>query len=117
MFVPVFHMEAGNRCFDDRVPEEINRRVVDHSSDILIPYTQNSKQNLINEGIPLNRIYVSGNPILEVIHSHQDKIDASTVLITLKIEPKQYVLITLHRSENVDLPERLQNFLQSFEMI
>ena len=117
LFIPVYHMEAGNRCFDDRVPEEINRRIVDHSSDILIPYTQNSKHNLINEGIPLSRIYVSGNPILEVINSHRKKIDASTILNTLDIKSKEYFLITLHRSENVDVENRLQQFLQAFEMI
>src|SRR5512133_1596301 len=70
MGIPVYHMEAGNRCYDDRVPEEVNRRVIDHSSDILMPYTERSRQNLLHEGIPGRRIYVTGNPILEVIQHH-----------------------------------------------
>lgn len=117
LFIPVYHMEAGNRCFDDRVPEEVNRRIIDHSSDVLIPYTHNSKQNLINEGIDLNRIYVSGNPILEVIQSYEEEINSSTILDTLGIRPKQYFLVTLHRSENVDVEDRLQSFAAAFKQI
>ena len=70
--IPVFHMEAGNRCYDDRVPEEVNRRIIDHSSDILLPYTERSRANLIREGIPNERICVTGNPILEVINHYED---------------------------------------------
>ena len=70
--IPVFHMEAGNRCYDDRVPEEVNRRIIDHSSDILLPYTERSRANLIREGIPHERICVTGNPILEVINHYED---------------------------------------------
>jgi UDP-N-acetylglucosamine 2-epimerase (non-hydrolysing) len=115
--IPVYHMEAGNRCFDDRVPEEVNRRIIDHCSDILIPYTNNSKQNLINEGIDLKQIFVSGNPILEVIRSYESKIVSSIILDSLKILPKQYFLVTLHRSENVDVEERLNNFSDAFKQI
>jgi UDP-N-acetylglucosamine 2-epimerase (non-hydrolysing) len=73
--IPVCHMEAGNRCYDDRVPEEVNRRIIDHSSDILLPYTERSRANLVREGIPNNRIFVTGNPILEVIRYYQEDID------------------------------------------
>src|SRR5215203_4538749 len=78
--IPVFHMEAGNRCFDDRVPEEINRRIIDHSSTILLTYTERSKENLVAEGIPRERIYVTGNPINEILNNFESKIDGSTTL-------------------------------------
>jgi len=115
--IPVYHMEAGNRCYDDRVPEEINRRIIDHSSDILLPYTERSRANLIKEGIANNRIYVTGNPIFEVIQQHQAKIDKSTILTDLKIQEKQYFLVTMHRQENVDIYERLQGILAALESL
>jgi UDP-N-acetylglucosamine 2-epimerase (non-hydrolysing) len=107
--VPVFHMEAGNRCFDDRVPEEINRRIVDHSSDVLMPYTERSRQNLLREGIPSHRILVTGNPIHEVISHHSANIAAATALADLKLEAQGFFLVTMHRAENVDDPGRLQS--------
>ncbi len=105
--IPVFHMEAGNRCFDDRVPEEINRRLIDHSSTVLLPYTQRSKENLVREGIERDRIFVTGNPIKEVLDTFADDIEKSAVLKGLSVKPFEYFLVTLHRSENVDLPDRL----------
>ena len=113
MGIPVYHMEAGNRCYDDRVPEEINRRVIDHSSNVLLPYTENSKRNLLKEGIPAERITVTGNPINEVIKHYRKKIDASNALKTLGVEPQKYFLVTLHRAENVDLSERLNKFVSA----
>lgn len=115
--IPVYHMEAGNRCYDDRVPEEVNRRVIDHSSDILMPYTERSRQNLLKEGIPGQRVYVTGNPILEVITHYDDKIKASNIHSRLNIDPKNYFLVTLHRAENVDIETRLHQFVRSFERI
>lgn len=115
--IPVYHMEAGNRCYDDRVPEEVNRRVIDHSSDILMPYTERSRQNLLREGIPGERIYVTGNPILEVIQHYETQIQSSTVHKSLHVEPGQYFLVTLHRAENVDIDGRLHQFVQTFEQI
>ncbi|MCE2901298.1 MAG: non-hydrolyzing UDP-N-acetylglucosamine 2-epimerase [Gemmatimonas sp.] len=109
--VPVYHMEAGNRCHDDRVPEEVNRRLIDHSSDVLLPYTRNSKDNLMREGIPAERIYVTGNPIFEVINHHQARIEASSIHDTLGIERGRYLLVTLHRAENVDVRSRLSAIL------
>src|SRR5260221_6862168 len=76
--IQVYHMEAGNRCYDDRVPEEVNRRIIDHSSDVLLPYTERSRQNLLDEGIPGERIYVTGNPIFEVINHHAGAIAESS---------------------------------------
>ena len=105
--IPVFHMEAGNRCFDDRVPEEINRRIIDHSSTVLLPYTERSKENLVREGIERDRIYVTGNPIKEVLDNYADNIESSDVMDSLKVKPFDYLLVTLHRAENVDIPERL----------
>jgi UDP-N-acetylglucosamine 2-epimerase (non-hydrolysing) len=103
MGVRVYHMEAGNRCFDDRVPEEVNRRVIDTCSDILLPYTQNAKQNLLREGYPSSRILVTGNPIYEVIKG----IDTTFHPCNFSIDIKKYFLVTLHRAENVSNPERL----------
>jgi UDP-N-acetylglucosamine 2-epimerase (non-hydrolysing) len=115
MGISVFHMEAGNRCYDDRVPEEVNRRIIDHSSDILMPYTERSRANLIREGIPGNRIFVTGNPILEVIRHYQDKIDRSRILSELKVTKGNYILVTVHRAENVDNESRLSGILEALD--
>ena len=117
MGIPVFHMEAGNRCYDDRVPEEINRRVIDHSSSILMPYTHRSKENLLREGFERQRIYVTGNPIYEVLETCQDRINASDIFAELDITKGEYFLATMHRAENVDLVDRLQNLLTGLEQI
>jgi len=115
--IPVYHMEAGNRCYDDRVPEEANRRLIDHSSDILMPYTERSRQNLLQEGVPGQRIYVTGNPILEVILHHEKQIASSEIFKTLSIKPGGYFLVTLHRAENVDSEARLKQFAEAFEAL
>jgi len=117
MGIPVYHMEAGNRCFDDRVPEEINRRIIDHCSTILMPYTHRSKDNLVREGIPRERIVVTGNPIFEVLQRHRDSIAASTVLARLGIESDRFFLITIHRAENVDSPARLERLLKGLSLV
>lgn len=115
--IPVFHMEAGNRCYDDRVPEEVNRRIVDHSSSVLLPYTERSKENLVAEGIERERIFVTGNPIFEVLENFADKIAKSKVLKELHAKPFEYFLVTLHRAENVDIPDRLRNIFDAFGQI
>ncbi len=117
MGIPVFHMEAGNRCYDDRVPEEINRRIIDHSSEVLMPYTERSKDNLVREGIPRQRIYVTGNPIYEVLNHYAPQIDTSTILSELNLTPHAYFLVTMHRAENVDDPTRLRGLLSGLEQI
>jgi len=107
MGIPVYHMEAGNRCYDDRVPEEVNRRLIDHCSDVLLPYTERSRANLLREGIRGERIYVTGNPIYEVIQHYDAQIRRSSVLEELQLEAQRYFLVTMHREENVDVKERL----------
>ncbi len=109
--VPVFHMEAGNRCFDPRVPEERNRRIIDHTSSWLLPYVENSRKNLLNEGISEERIFVSGNPIFEVLQHYKAEIHKSDILDRLGVEKRGYFLVTAHRAENVDVPERLSGII------
>jgi UDP-N-acetylglucosamine 2-epimerase (non-hydrolysing) len=115
--IPVFHMEAGNRCFDKRVPEEVNRRIIDHSSTILLPYTERSRENLLAEGIESERIYVTGNPIKEVLDTFSEKIDNSVILEKFDVKPGEFFLVTLHRAENVDLPERLKMIFEAFSQL
>ncbi|MCE5170170.1 UDP-N-acetylglucosamine 2-epimerase (non-hydrolyzing) [Paenibacillus profundus] len=115
--IPVVHMEAGNRCFDLAVPEEKNRRVIDAISSINMPYTEQSKQNLIREGIPSRRIVVTGNPIYEVLLHYQAQINASPILEQLQLQPQQYFIVTAHRAENVDDPEHLIQIVQSLNTI
>ena len=115
--IPVYHMEAGNRCYDDRVPEEVNRRVIDHSSDILMPYTERSRANLLREGIPGERLYVTGNPIDEVIRHYDPQIRQSTVLSELGLEGGRYFLVTMHRAENVDIGQRLRGLATAIDRL
>ena len=112
--IPVFHMEAGNRCFDQRVPEEINRKIVDHISDINMPYSDISREYLLAEGIPADRIIKTGSPMYEVLHHYLPKIDASGVLGKLGLATGEFFLVSCHREENVDSP-RL--FPQLVEML
>ncbi|MGD1060923.1 MAG: UDP-N-acetylglucosamine 2-epimerase (non-hydrolyzing) [Methanomassiliicoccales archaeon] len=111
--IPVYHMEAGNRCFDDRVPEEVNRRVIDHCSDVLMPYTERSRANLVREGIPAERTYVIGNPIKEVLDFYSAKIDASGAMKDFGVKRQGYLLATLHRAETVDEQKRLGSFVSA----
>jgi len=115
--IPVYHMEAGNRCYDDRVPEEVNRRVIDHCSDVLMPYTERSRANLLREGIASHRIFVTGNPIREVIDHYQPQIDASGVFAELNVQKGQYFLVTMHRAENVDIEPRLRGLTSGLDRI
>ena len=106
--IPVYHMEAGNRCYDDRVPEEVNRRIIDHCSTVLMPYTERSRENLLREGIEGHRIYVIGNPIHQVIERYARGIDASRALETLGLGAGAFFLVTMHRAENVDREDTLR---------
>jgi UDP-N-acetylglucosamine 2-epimerase (non-hydrolysing) len=117
MGIPVFHMEAGNRCYDDRVPEEVNRRVIDHSSSVLMPYTQRSKENLLREGIAGEHIYVTGNPIGEVLDHFAARIEESETLDTLDLRRREFVLVTMHRAENVDIDERLRGLTEGLTAV
>jgi UDP-N-acetylglucosamine 2-epimerase (non-hydrolysing) len=115
--IPIMHLEAGNRCFDWRVPEEVNRRVIDHVSDWLLPYTPESRENLIREGIAPDRILISGNPITEVLEHFAGEVKKSDVLSRLGVSPQGYLLATLHREENVDNPASLKTILEGFELV
>jgi UDP-N-acetylglucosamine 2-epimerase (non-hydrolysing) len=117
MGIPVYHMEAGNRCYDDRVPEEVNRRIIDHSSDVLMPYTERSRANLLREGISGDRILVTGNPIKEVIRHFGRQIEESRILDDLDLASGQYVLVTMHRAENVDLEDRLKGLAAGLDLV
>lgn len=117
MGIPVIHMEAGNRCFDLEVPEEKNRRVIDAISSINLPYTPQSKENLLKEGIPSNRIIVSGNPIYEVLEHYKSEIEQSDVLNKLLVEKEGYFLVTAHRAENVDYEDRLLEIIQGINLV
>ena len=105
--IPIFHMEAGNRCFDFRVPEEINRRIVDHTSDINLPYSQIARDYLLREGLPPDQVICTGSPMREVIEHYRPGIEASDVLSRLSLQPDGYFVVSSHREENVDDPARL----------
>ena len=109
--VPIFHMEAGNRCFDFRVPEEINRRIVDHIADVNLPYSQIARENLLREGLPPDQIICTGSPLREVLEHHADGIAASDVLARLGLTEGRYFVVSAHREENIDEPPRLQRLL------
>ena len=111
MGIPVLHMEAGNRCFDDRVPEEVNRRIIDQASDVLLPYTERSRENLLREGFHPSRVLTIGNPIKEVLDAHAERIRDSTALADLELRAGEYLLLTLHRQETVDFDDRLEALL------
>src|SRR5438270_8370710 len=115
--IPVYHMEAGNRCYDDRVPEEVNRRVIDHSSDVLMPYTERSRANLLREGFPGDRVFVVGNPIREVLAAHESEIASSQVLGRVEMAPGAYILVTMHREENVDVEDRLRSLVEALLLL
>jgi UDP-N-acetylglucosamine 2-epimerase (non-hydrolysing) len=106
--IPIFHMEAGNRCFDWRVPEEKNRKLIDHISDWLLPYTGRSREHLLNEGLCAERIFIPGNPITEVLQEFRGLWQDSDVLMRLGLDPNAYVLVTAHRQETVDVPGRFR---------
>lgn len=117
MKVPVYHLEAGNRCFDLNVPEETNRRMVDHVSDFNLVYTEHARRNLLAEGLHPRRIMHTGSPMREVLTHYRPKIDASTVLRRLDLTPQGYFVVSAHREENVDDPRRLGQLLQCLRAV
>ncbi|HTE44871.1 MAG TPA: UDP-N-acetylglucosamine 2-epimerase (non-hydrolyzing) [Gemmatimonadaceae bacterium] len=110
--IPVFHMEAGNRCFDFRVPEEINRRIVDHTADIHLTYSEIARQYLIREGIASDQVICTGSPMREVLEYYRAGIERSAVLTRLGLEPNRYFVVSCHREENVDAPENLRKMFE-----
>ena len=115
--IPVFHMEAGNRCFDQRVPEELNRKVLDHLSDINLVLTEHARRYLLAEGIPADRIIKTGSHMQEVLEHYMPKITTSGVLDRLNLQPQRYFLLSAHREENVDSPENLQDLLNTLQAL
>ena len=117
MKIPIFHMEAGNRSFDFNVPEEINRRIIDHVADFNLVYTENSRRHLLSEGLPHRHIYVTGSPMYEVLQKNMDKIEASTILYKLGLKSKKYFIVSVHREENVDIPTNLKEIITSLNTL
>jgi UDP-N-acetylglucosamine 2-epimerase len=111
LHIPIFHMEAGNRCFDFNVPEETNRRIIDHIADFNLVYTENARRHLISEGLPQRRIYLTGSPMFEVLNFYKSKIVSSKIIDTLMLKTNSYFVISTHREENVDNPENLLNII------
>lgn len=115
--IPIFHMEAGNRCFDENLPEEINRKIVDHISDVNLPYTEHARRYLISEGCRKEHIYVTGSPMAEVLYKNRDKINNSNVLERLNLEVGKYILVSAHREENIDNENNFLNLMNSINKI
>jgi len=110
--IPVFHMEAGNRCYDQRVPEEINRKIVDHTSDINMPYSSIAREYLLKEGFPAEQVIKTGSPMFEVLNFYQDKIASSEILARLNLTKQKYFVVSSHREENVDAEPRLRKIAE-----
>lgn len=110
--IPIFHMEAGNRCFDQRVPEESNRKVVDHLADINLPYSDIAREYLLREGLPPDRIIKTGSPMFEVLHHYLPQVEASDVLARLQLEESKYFVVSCHREENVDTETQLAKLVE-----
>lgn len=115
--VPIFHMEAGNRCFDQRVPEETNRRIVDHTADINLTYSSIARDYLLAEGLPADRVIKTGSPMFEVLNYYMPQIDASDVLSRLKLQKGQFFVVSAHREENVDSPKQLAKLAQTLNTV
>lgn len=115
--IPIFHLEAGNRCFDQRVPEEINRKIVDHLSDINLVYTEHARRYLLDEGFKPEMIIKTGSPMKEVLNYYRKQIDNSNVLVDLALSKNEYFIVSSHREENVDNEENFLNFLNSLNAI
>lgn len=115
--IPIFHMEAGNRCFDMRVPEEINRRIVDHTADINLTYSDIAREYLLAEGLPADRIIKTGSPMFEVLAHYSDGIEASNVLERLNLKSGEYFVVSAHREENIDSDKNLMNLVESLNKV
>lgn len=115
--IPIFHMEAGNRCWDWNVSEMINRKIVDHISDINLPYTEHSRRYLLSEGIDGKTIFVTGSPMREVLRDHQEQIEASDILKKLNLEKNKYILLSAHREENIDNEEHFMSLMNAINDI
>jgi UDP-N-acetyl-L-fucosamine synthase len=115
--IPVFHMEAGNRCFDERVPEEINRKIIDHISDINMPYSSIAREYLLREGLPPDRVIKTGSPMYEVLHYYLPKIESSEVLHSMSLKPLDYFVLSCHREENVDSETNFRGLIDTLKAL
>ena len=115
--IPIFHMEAGNRCFDQRVPEETNRKIVDHISDVNLTYSDIAREYLLREGLPADRIIKTGSPMFEVLHHYLPNIQASEILSTLNLEKGKYFVVSSHREENINNPDNFNGLIESLNQI
>src|SRR5690606_1677673 len=115
--IPIFHMEAGNRCFDQRVPEETNRKIVDHISDINLTYSSIAREYLLAEGLPPDRIIKTGSPMYEVLHHYLPQIQNSNVLERLKLDKEKYFVVSAHREENIESPRNFKGLIDSLNAI
>ena len=117
MRIPTYHMEAGNRCFDENVPEETNRRIVDHTADFNLVYTEHARRNLLAEGLHPRRILLTGSPMREVLDFYRSDIEASSVLSALGLDEGEYFIVSAHREETVDSPARLQRLVAALDAV
>jgi UDP-N-acetyl-L-fucosamine synthase len=115
--IPIFHMEAGNRCFDQRVPEETNRKIIDHISDINLTYSDIAREHLLREGISPDRIIKTGSPMFEVLNFHKNKIESSKIVEKLKLKREKFFVVSAHREENIENPKNFQNLIESLNLI
>jgi len=117
MAIPIYHLEAGNRSFDKNVPEEINRKIVDHTADFNLAYTEHARHNLISEGLHPRTIAITGSPLREVLDKNQIKIDKSNILSELKLKKNEYILVSAHRQENIDFASRFEELIETLEKV
>ena len=117
MHIPIYHMEAGNRCFDQNVPEETNRKIIDHIADFNLVYTEHARRHLLSEGLPHRRIYLTGSPMREVLDYYLPKIEKSDILEKLNLEKNNYFVVSIHREENVDNQENLEQIIKTLNQI
>lgn len=117
MKIPLFHLEAGNRCFDDNVPEEINRRILDHIADVNMVYTEHARRYLLDEGIAKDRIFVMGSPMREIMENHWDQVKKSTVLDDLELKPYKYFVVSIHRDENIEIPINFDKLIEAINQV
>lgn len=115
--IPIFHMEAGNRCFDQNVPEETNRKISDHISDVNLCYTENSRRYLLSEGFRKDHVFVTGSPLMEVLNVHQERIKNSEVLQKYGLQKQQYIVVSMHREENIDIPAHFQSLVGAINSV
>jgi UDP-N-acetylglucosamine 2-epimerase (non-hydrolysing) len=117
MGIPIYHLEAGNRSFDSNVPEEVNRKIIDHTADFNLAYSRHAESNLLREGLSSRHCMVMGTPLREVIHANRSRIDESQVLVKLKLDSNNYFLVSSHRQENIDSPVRLAELIRTLNLI